>query len=308
MVKLRVTFGENATLNDIKLVDETDLAQWTVTLMPLNQDIKFDLSTVATQLESFVQDFSAKNVMWTFYENLVPYLILAPLPTPVVVQSATPTETPNKRITHKRELAIAEGKTDIAIFDITRHQLDFITHERGLKSQQKRLVRHLATAYHTFRTRLMDVYWKRLVLHNQREQRKVQRLQMEEHQKAQRLQMETIDGLVAQIMELRMLIKPPTAVTAPVSQSRMWHEWDNDNDEKAFMGETPRPLGVKIVSPRSKGGPVLRGGSLSGLTCVTSHTGSLDTTPPPLLMDAPHNRSQSNVDTLPVASYYSKPD
>lgn len=326
MVKLRVTFGENATLIEIKLVDEKNLADWTVTLLPLNQDIKFDLSVLTLQLQECVQGFSHENVIWTFYENLVPYVILTPIPKTA------------EGMTYKRELSIVDGKTDIVIFDITRHQLDLITHKRGLKSQQERFLRHVATIYHTFRLRLVDLYWKRLVLHNQREQLK-----------AQKLQTETIDGLAAQIIELRMtmMAKSPSAVVAPPSTNRtsLWGEWDNENDEKAFMADTrqtltrdaihnlsnepsrsqsqlqptqcsqsphgARPLGPHIVSPthpRKMQTNHVGDQSYHSLASCTP----LVVSPPPILVCASVASDVSNTDTLPPAPfqslYSSRPD
>lgn len=313
MVKLRVTFGENATLIDIKIIDEKNLADWTVTLLPLNQDIKFDLSVLTLQLQQCVQDFSNEDVVWTFYENLIPYIILTP-----IAKTA-------EGMTYKRELSIMDGKTDVVILDIAHYQLDLLTHKRGLKSQQERFMRHVATVYHTFRQRLVDLYWKRLVLHNQREQLK-----------SQKLQMETIDGLMAQIIELRMTMSARTtsSVVAPPSANRtsLWGEWDNENDEKAFMADTrqnetrpnlsnepsrsqaqSRPLGTHIVSPSSRKSKSNHVGdqsyhSLASCTPLVARA-------PPILVGASVVSEVppivSNGDTLPpppFPSFYSRPD
>ena len=232
MVKLEVTFDANGTeIAEVKLVDKSNLETWTIQLLPLNETLTWTFASMHEELKTSFQNFDT--IQWEFFNNLIPFCF---------VQFISPTRS-NGVILYEQKETISTGYNDVCIYNVQDRLPEMVQPLNGAEAQRRKCKRRLSILEDYLRLLLKQEYRNRLLLKMQRQ-----------HNEYLKVMLETQNGLVAQIMQLEMQLKPRHF-------PRLSPQWQDEKEERSKLQS---PIVRRMTSSSSVIAPPI--GSLSPRT------------------------------------------
>lgn len=149
MVKLEVAFTSSNEIEDIKLLDATNLADWSFFLTPLRQTFSLDFTWMQDESKACMKNFDETQLMW--FKHMIPYIVL---------DSNSSSE--SKQFEHKS--CNLDGTTHVCIYDIYEHRLRIVPAKVPLATQQLKSNRYLNITYNKMCQLLRHEYMLRLIL------------------------------------------------------------------------------------------------------------------------------------------------
>ncbi len=205
MVKLEVQF-HLTDIQEIRLLDSTNLNEWSIVLLPLRQTIFLDFTWMHQESVARIKNFETKQLVW--HKNLIPYLILDSID-----------KVDDTKYQYEHKLNVLDGKNHVCIYDIHQQRLRILPSRLSLEIQQLKFTRYLAIAYHKMCHNLRMEHMQRSILENQRSALE-----------SQKLIAETVNELVARSFSQVSMARSPT-IRRPVFSKNIWELPNNDEKE-----------------------------------------------------------------------------
>lgn len=251
MVKLEIQFASNE-IDEIRLVDDTNFAEWSILLLPLRQIITIDFEWMYQESVARMKNFDCTQLTW--HKNLVPYIIVDSV-------SSSPQPTDTKHAPYEHKLNVLDGSNHVCIYDIYQHRLRVLPSKMSLAVQQMKFTRYLSIIYHKMCVYLRTEHMGRSALEGQRT-----------ILQGQKQITETLDELVARKLSSSPHIRStrlpssstcmsPTIRRPQNSRVNIWKIPNDDNkDEKDLWSP---PISSCVSSSRVLTGRLPRGGILT---------------------------------------------
>lgn len=150
MVKLEVVFTSSNEIVEIKLLDATNLADWSFLLTPLRQTFSLDFTWMQDESKACMKNFDETQLVW--YKHMIPYIML----------DSSNSSPESKQYEHKSNSL--DGTNHVCVYDIYEHRLRIVPAKLPLATQQLKLNRYLHITYNKMCQLLRHEYMLRLIL------------------------------------------------------------------------------------------------------------------------------------------------